>query len=81
MTSFSNNSPPYADSPFVSVGQSILNRAASLPVWGKECGALPRRRYARKGLKSSPVVGVKAGGDLELRALRQRLARAGENLD
>jgi len=54
MATFSNHSPPYADSPPASVGQSILNRAASFPVSGKECGALPRRRYARKGLKLSP---------------------------
>jgi hypothetical protein len=54
MTTFSNNSSPYADSPFASVGQSILNRAANFPVAGKECGALPRRRYARKVLKLSP---------------------------
>jgi hypothetical protein len=54
MTPFSNNSPPYADSPSASVVQSILNRAANFPVSGKECGALPRRRYARKVLKSSP---------------------------
>jgi len=54
MVTFSNHSPTYADSPSASVGQSILNRAASFLVSGKEYGALPRRRYARKGLKLSP---------------------------
>jgi len=103
MTAFSNHSPPYADSPFASVGQSILNRAASFPVSGEECGALPRRRYARKALKygsdedrrwvserlrmedesrlTQAIRRVKAGGDPKLRALRQRLERAGENQD
>jgi hypothetical protein len=54
MATFSNDSPPYVDSPSAGVGQSMLNRAATFPVSGKECGALPRRRYTRKVLKLSP---------------------------
>jgi len=54
MSSLSNPLPPYADNPIGSVEQSILKHAANFPFSGKECGALPSRRYARKVLKLSP---------------------------
>jgi hypothetical protein len=64
MNIFSNHSPPHADSPSANAGQSILNHAATFPVSGKECGALPRRRYARKVLKLTTDLGSQSGARL-----------------